>query len=205
MGVSPAGPMSLNRRWVVILLFCGAGFAIVFLSLFLSPPRPAPSSQEETEVSEEVTPASFPIASEKVRIRGWEKGVLRFLLEAETMELDKGGNVGRCAGGVRLFVFEDGGSIRATLTSRKALVNLLKRNVRLMEEVTVVSSSGDRLETEELFYFNESKTVQTNSRVRAYFKDHFLESEGFQSDVDLANPEFFKIVRGTFRLESASP
>lgn len=205
MEVLPAGPMSLShRRWFIILLFCGIGFATVALLLSASPPRPLPS-EEEAGAFEEATPASFPIVSEKVRIRGWEKGVLRFLLETATMELDKGGNIGRCAGGVELLVFADDGSIRATLRSEKALVNLLQRNIRLLGGVTVMSSSGDRLETEDLFYFNEEGTVHTNSRVRAYLKNHFLESEGFQSDVDFANPEFFKIVQGTFRLEPVSP
>ncbi|MEN3203313.1 MAG: LPS export ABC transporter periplasmic protein LptC [Atribacterota bacterium] len=163
------------------------------------------SSSEEVGASEEVAPASFPIVSENIRIRGWEKGVLRFLLEAGVMELDKGGNVGKCTGGVELFVFEDDGTLRAKLKSKRALVNLHQSNIRLLEEVTAISSSGDRLETEELLYFNEEKVVHTNSRVRAYFKHHFLESEGFRSDIDFTNPEFFKIVRGTFRLESASP
>lgn len=205
MEVLLAGPMSLShRRWFIILLFCGIGFATVALLLSASPPRPVPS-EEEAGVSEETTPASFPIASERVRIRGWEKGVLRFLLEATTMELDKGGNIGRCSGGVALLVFADDGSIRATLRSERALVNLRQRNIRLLGGVTAVSSSGDRLETEDLFYFNEEGNLHTNSRVRAYFKNHFLESEGFQSDIDFTNPEFFKVVQGTFRLEPVSP
>lgn len=205
MEALPAGPMNLSRRrWLIILLFCGMGFAIVAFLLSVSPPRPIPS-EEEAGAFEETTPASFPIASEKVRIRGWEKGVLRFILEAATMELDKGGNIGKCAGGVELLVFANDGSVRATLRSERALVNLRQRNIRLLGGVTAVSSSGDRLETEDLFYFDEEGSVHTNSRVRAYFKNHFLESEGFQSDIGFANPEFFKIVRGTFRLESASP
>ncbi len=202
MGVLPAGPMSLSRKWVFIFLFFGVGFALVFF-LFPSSPPP-PSSSEEVGFSQEATPTSFPVRSESVHIRGWEKGILRFLLEAGVMELDKGGNAGRCSGGVRLLVFEDDGRIRATLESQGAFVNLHQRNIRLLGGVTVVSSSGDRLETEELFYFNEEKTLRTSSRVRAYFGNHFLESEGFQSDVDLENPEFFKVVRGTFRLESPS-
>lgn len=204
MEALPAGPMSLSHRWPIVLLFCGAGFVLVFLLLSSSPPRLV-SPGEEVGASEEATPASFPIVSENVRIRGWEKGVLRFLLEAGTMELDKGGTVGKCTGGVELFVFEDDGNLRAKLKSKRALVNLHQRNIRLLEEVTAISSSGDRLETEELLYFNEEKMVHTSSRVRAYFKHHFLESEGFQSDIDFTNPEFFKVVRGTFRLESASP
>lgn len=196
--------MSLNHKWLAIPFFCGVGFFIVFLLLVVSPPRPAPSP-EPAEEHEETTPVAFPVKSERIQIRGFEKGKLRFLLEAGTMELDKGGNVGRCEGGVKLTVFEDDGRVRATLSSQKALVNLHQRNIRLLEGVTAVSASGDRLETEELLYLNGEKTIHTNARVRAYFKDHFLESEGFQSDIDFAHPEFFKVVRGTFRLESASP
>nr|MDW8081236.1 LPS export ABC transporter periplasmic protein LptC [Candidatus Calescibacterium sp.] len=196
--------MSLSRnRWFIILLFCGVGFAIVALLSSFSL-RSTPSG-EEVRASKRATLASFPITSKGIRIRGWEKGVLRFLLEAETMELDKGGTMGKCTGGVKLWVFRDDGSVQAVLESKEAFFNLHQRNIRLLEGVTVVSSSGDRLETEELFYFNERKLIQTDSRVRAYVGGHFLESEGFRSDVDFENPEFFRVVQGTFRLESASP
>lgn len=178
---------------------------MIFLLLSLSPPRPVSPEEQEEEAIEEEVPTSFPITSEKIRVRGWEKGVLRWILEAAAMELDKGGSLGKCSGDVRLFVFEDDGSIRATLTSSAADVNLLRKNVRLRGGVQVVSSSGDRLETEELLYLSAEKIIQTRSRVRAYFKEHYLESEGFQSDVELVRPEFFRIIQGTFRLESSVP
>lgn len=200
----PAGPMSLNHRWLIVPVVCGVGFAMVFLFLALSPPR-SPEEEADQEALPEETPVSFPIQSEGIRIRGWERGMLRFVLEAKTMELDKGGSLGKCSGGVRILVFEDNGELRATLESHAADVNLLRKNVRLRGNVVVTSSSGDRLETEELFYFSSEKTIQTRSPVRAYFKEHFLESEGFSSDVDLVHPEFFRVIRGTFHLESASP
>ncbi len=172
----------------------------------LSLPRPSPPEEEvEAQPEEVVEPTSFPIITEKVRVRGWEKGRLYFLLEAEAMELDKEGTVGKCLGGVRLLVFEDDGQVRATLHGDTALLNLTHRNVRLQGKVEVVSSSGDRLETEELFYLNAKQTIQTGALVRAYFNGNEVESEGFQSDVDLSNPEFFRVTRGIFRLKSSSP
>jgi LPS export ABC transporter protein LptC len=196
--------MSLSHRWLWILVFLGAGFGIVFFLLSL--PRPSPLKEEvETQPEEVVEPTSFPITTEKVRVRGWEEGKLHFLLEAGAMELDKEGTVGKCLGGVRLLVFEDNGQVRATLHSETALLNLTHKNVRLRGKVEVVSSSGDRLETEELFYLNARRTIQTGSWVRAYFNGNEVESEGFQSDVDLSNPEFFRVTRGIFRLKSSSP
>ncbi|MCX7668054.1 MAG: LPS export ABC transporter periplasmic protein LptC [Atribacterota bacterium] len=169
---------------------------VLFLCLMLSSPLLA---QSEAPVPSS-TP--FPVLGKQVEIRGWEKGKLNWVLRAAEIKFDKEGNQAVCQGGIELVVYSEDGAIRSTLKARSAEIDLERKNFRFFDSVEVVSRDGDRIVTDELIYRDRVKMLETKSTTQVFFNGNTLECEGLTSDIDFEHPEFYRIIRGYFRIGS---
>jgi|YNPMSStandDraft_2_1061718.scaffolds.fasta_scaffold00389_15 LPS export ABC transporter protein LptC len=153
-------------------------------------------AQEETS-----SPTPLPVLGKKVEIRGWEEGKLSWLLRAAELRLDKQGNLA-LAREVELEVYDREGMVRSTLKAGSAEIDLQRKTFRFWDEVEVVSRDGDRILTEELLYRERLKKLESQSTTRVFFNGNTIECQGFSSDIDFENPEFYHIIQGSFRLSS---
>ena len=154
-------------------------------------------AQEETP-----SPTPLPVLGKKVEIRGWEEGQLSWLLRAAEIRLDKQGNLA-FAQEVELEVYDREGMVRSTLKAGSAEIDLQRKTFYFREKVEVVSRNGDRILTEELLYRERLKRLESESTTRVFFNGNTIECEGFSSDIDFENPEFYHIIQGSFRLSSS--
>ncbi len=154
---------------------------------------------EETPLPEE-TP--FPVVTKKTVIRGFEEGRLVWLLKAEEIQFDKGGNKAFASSGIELEVYDAEGKIRSTLKADAAEIDLLTKTFFFTGSVEVVSQDGERIVTNELVYRDRVKIVETKSFTRVFFDHNYIECTRLYSDIDFHQPEFYGILKGSFRLES---
>ncbi len=186
------------RKILVLFVLCIVGFGIAFI--FLSTRLPEDEGPLVTEEDrEDELLASQPVFMHDTFIRGWDKGRLAWTLTAGEMELDREDTTrARGRKGVELLLFSDNGSERAVLRSQEAVIDLDKRDFRFRREVEVVSSSGDRILTEDLFYRDHDQSIESYRDSRVFFGDNYIEAGGLESDVDFENPEFFQVTYGRF-------
>lgn len=158
-------------------------------------------AQDEMPISS-ATPTPFPVLGKQVEIRGWEEGKLKWLLRATEIKFDKEGNQAICRGDIELVVYSEEGTVRSTLRAQSAEIDLERKNFRFFDSVEVVSGDGDRIVTEELVYRDRVKMLETRSVTQVFFNGNTLECEGLTSDIDFEHPEFYRIIRGSFRIGS---
>jgi LPS export ABC transporter protein LptC len=190
----------MGKRLLLVIGFCVAGFLLVFFLVSSIPEEPQDGEEMEEEAKAEAVP-SPPIIRKETELRGWEKGELVWLLQAQNMELSDDNSKASCRGGVKLIIYE-GGEEKATIRSREAEINLDDKDFYLQGEVEVISSSGDKIMTEELWYRDKDKILETEAEASVYFDGNFIQCQGLRSDVDFANPEFYQIIKGSFQLSA---
>lgn len=173
---------------LLVFFFC----SILSAPLFAQSETPLPSP----------TPTPFPVLGKQVEIRGWEEGELRWVLRAAEIKFDKEGNQAICRGDIELVVYDEEGAVRSTLKAQSAEIDLERKNFRFFNSVEVVSRDGDRILTEELIYRDRVKMLETKSVTQVFFNGNILECEGLTSDIDFEHPEFYRIIRGSFRIGS---
>lgn len=126
---------------------------------------------------------------------------MSWLLRAAELRLDKQGNLA-LAREVELEVYDREGMVRSTLKAGSAEIDLQRKTFRFWDEVEVVSRDGDRILTEELLYRERLKKLESQSTTQVFFNGNTIECQGFSSDIDFENPEFYHIIQGSFRLSS---
>lgn len=190
----------MGKRLLLIVGFGVAGFLLVFFLVSSMPEEPQNEEGVEDKEAEAVSP-SPPIIIKGTELRGWEKGELVWLLQAQDMELSDDNSKAICQGQVKLVVYK-GGEEKAIIRSREAEINLNDKDFYLKGEVEVVSSSGDKIVTEELRYRDKDKILETEAEASVYFDGNFIQCQGLRSDVDFENPEFYQIIKGSFQLSA---
>lgn len=65
-----------------------------------------------------------------------------------------------------------------------------------------MSSSGEKIVTSELRYRDKDKVLETEAEASVHFDGNFIHCRGLRSDVDFENPEFYQIIKGSFRLSA---
>ncbi len=185
MAVSVVGRMSLKNR--VFGAFC------LFLCLVVQ------AWAEETPLPQE-TP--LPVTTKRTEIRGFEEGKLVWLLRAGEIRFDREGDRAFASLGIELEVYNEGGEVRSTLKADSAEIDLMRKNFFFAGSVEVVSREGKRILTQELIYRDQAKVVETKSLTQVFFDGNYIECNGLYSDIDFENPEFYEILKGSFRLGS---
>ena len=131
-------------------------------------------------------------------MRGWEKGVLAWALEAKEMRLNKQSSRASCPNGVELVVFDENGEVKTTLKSNKGYINLDNKDFQLVDTVEVLSTNGNRIESIGLVYRDNNKTIEGFALSKIFFDDNYIECQNFISDLDFENPVFEKVQKGKF-------
>lgn len=189
----------MGKRLLLIVSFCVVGFLLVFF-LVSSIPEESPDGEEMEEEVEEVV-SSPPIIVRGTELRGWEEGKLVWLLQAQDMELNDDSTKAICRGGVKLIVYQEEQK-ETIIQAQEAEINLDDKDFYLKGGVEVVSFSGDKIVTSELQYRDRDKILETEAEASVYFDGNFIHCRGLRSDVDFENPEFYQIIKGSFRLSA---
>lgn len=184
-------------KLVVIALILTVAFFIVFNLVRSQTPPEDEETSEKTEENVEV-PEDPPVIITGGVVRGWEKGVLAWALEAKEMRLNKQSSRASCPNGVELVVFDENGEVKTTLKSNKGYINLDNKDFQLVDTVEVLSTNGNRIESIGLVYRDNNKTIEGFALSKIFFDDNYIECQNFISDLDFENPVFEKVQKGKF-------
>jgi LPS export ABC transporter protein LptC len=184
-------------KLVVIALILTVAFFIVFNLVRSQTPQEDEETSEKTEENVEV-PEDPPVIITGGVLRGWEKGVLAWALEAKEMRLNKQSSRASCPNGVELVVFDENGEVKTTLKSNKGYINLDNKDFQLVDTVEVLSTNGNRIESIGLVYRDNNKTIEGFALSKIFFDDNYIECQNFISDLDFENPVFEKVQKGKF-------
>ncbi|NLJ48257.1 MAG: LPS export ABC transporter periplasmic protein LptC [Candidatus Atribacteria bacterium] len=191
-------------KLVTITLVITIAFFIVFNLILSQPSIEETKTSEETEVNPEV-PEEPPVIITGGILRGWEKGILSWTLEAEEMRLNKQTSRANCPNGVKLVVFDEKGEIKTTLKANKGYINLDNKDFQLIDTVEVLSTNGNRIESIGLLYRDSNKTLEGFALSKIFFDDNYIECQNFISDLDFENPVFEKVQKGKFSIREKNP
>jgi LPS export ABC transporter protein LptC len=186
-------------KLVVIALILTVAFFIVFNLVRSQTPQEDEETSEKTEENVEV-PEDPPVIITGGVLRGWEKGVLAWALEAKEMRLNKQSSRASCPNGVELVVFDENGEVKTTLKSNKGYINLDNKDFQLVDTVEVLSTNGNRIESIGLVYRDNNKTIEGFTLSKIFFDDNYIECQNFISDLDFENPVFEKVQKGKFAI-----
>lgn len=186
-------------KLVVIALILTVAFFIVFNLVRSQTPQEDEETSEKTEENVEV-PEDPPVIITGGVLRGWEKGVLAWALEAKEMRLNKQSSRASCPNGVELVVFGENGEVKTTLKSNKGYINLDNKDFQLVDTVEVLSTNGNRIESIGLVYRDNNKTIEGFALSKIFFDDNYIECQNFISDLDFENPVFEKVQKGKFAI-----
>ena len=184
-------------KLVVIVLILTIAFFIVFNLVRSQTPQEDEETSEKTEENVEV-PEDPPVIITGGVVRGWEKGVLAWALEAKEMRLNKQSSRASCPNGVELVVFDENGEVKTTLKSNKGYISLDNKDFQLVDTVEVLSTNGNRIESIGLVYRDNNKTIEGFALSKIFFDDNYIECQNFISDLDFENPVFEKVQNGKF-------
>jgi LPS export ABC transporter protein LptC len=81
----------------------------------------------------------------------------------------------------------------SVLTAKRGKVNDITHDFEAHEHVVVVSDSGTRLTTEELYWSNATRKIHTPAFVEIASPKEQLQGHGFESDQDLKHYTIFKV------------
>jgi len=98
---------------------------------------------------------------------------------------------------IQLRFFDEAGRVDSRLTSRKGFLDEETGEMTALEEVVLVSSGGDTLNTEELTYLKDQDLIRGPDYVRLAKPDRVLTGYGFRSKPDLSDYKVERDVRIT--------
>ncbi len=184
-------------KLVVIALILTIAFFIVFNLVRSQPPQEEEETSEKIEENVEV-PEDPPIIITGGVLRGWEKGLLSWTLEADEMRLNKQSSRATCPNGLELVVFDEKGEVKSTLKGNKGFINLDNKDFQLVDTVEVLSTNGNRIESFGIIYRDKSKTIEGFALSKIFFDENYIECQKFISDLDFENPIFEIVQKGKF-------
>jgi len=101
---------------------------------------------------------------------------------------------------VRIEFYEADGTLRSKLTSQTARLYEGKGLADARGNVVVVNREGDRLETEQLFWFRQRKQLATGGFVKITTATEIIFGDSLVARDDFATYKIYKL-RGTIRLK----
>lgn len=88
--------------------------------------------------------------------------------------------------GLELTFFGPDGSVRSVLTARRGSIDPEQRRMAVQEAVVFVNEQGERLETEELVWVQDSALVHTDRPVRVVRRNDVIHGEGLTAAEDMS-------------------
>ena len=195
MPKTPASSTTSCRPSRPRTLRCGAGRATYFgaLTAVLSIIACTPGGSEDIEVlgaaaKEEAASAQPTNIIEGGTFRYSERGEAVHMLVASKLErIDKAPSASedspiRVSGGFTLYLDGDATSWAARLEAQRGIFNESTLRLTAYEQVVLENEKGDRLETEELVWANDSDRVWTRRHVTITTDDGVIHGDGLESD-----------------------
>jgi len=130
--------------------------------------------------------------SAKIKMRVQAKKMNRYAGEDPYTEME---------GGVKLEFFNDSLFVTTILTSNKAFRKDKEQIMEAMENVTVINSKNEKLNTEHLIWDESESRIFTTEFVKITTENNIIFGEGFESNQQFTNYKIFKI-RGTINLKN---
>lgn len=186
-------------KLIIITFVLAIAFFIVFNLVRSQPQTEETETTEKKEENLEV-PEEPPVIINGGVLRGWEKGILSWTIEAKEMRLNKQTSRANCPNGIELVVFDEKGEVKTTLTANKGYINLDTKDFQLIDSVEVYSTNGNRIESIGLLYRDYNKTIEGFALSKIFFDDNYIECQNFISDLDFENPVFEKVQKGKFSI-----
>ena len=185
-------------KLVIIALILTIAFFIVFNLVRSQPPQEEAETSEKIEENVVEVPEDPPVIITDGVLRGWEKGLLSWTLEADEMRLNKQSSRATCPNGVELVVFDEKGEIKSTLKGNKGFINLDNKDFQLVDTVEVLSTNGNRIESLGIIYRDNNKTIEGFALSKIFFDENYIECQKFISDLDFEIPVFEIVQKGKF-------
>ena len=103
--------------------------------------------------------------------------------------------------GVELLFFDALGNPGSTLTARRGLILPGKKRMEVMEQVVFINARGERLETEQLTWEQDSARVHTDKAVRVQRGEDVIHGQGLDAAEDFSHYTIRRVT-GTLQLGS---
>jgi LPS export ABC transporter protein LptC len=102
--------------------------------------------------------------------------------------------------GITAYFYSKDGKIDSYLKSKFALRYDREKKMIARNDVILVNSKGDTLNTEELIWEEAKQTIHSDKYVRITTKDEIIMGDGFESNTEFTKYKIFSI-RGTISLK----
>ena len=132
-----------------------------------------------------------------------EKGVLKVKIIATTIKRFKNMHPQLVfSNGLEVIFYNDSGGVESVLKAQSAEVNEINNVMTALDNVILTSSSGKKLETEELIWDEKKNKIYTDKNVVITTGKEVIEGDGFESNPDFSEYSISKI-HGTFDFKNS--
>ncbi len=140
---------------------------------------------------------------DNVRVIYSDSAVVKVVLDATRLERYMGDNPRvEMSQGVHVRFFDGGGNVTSELRSRSATNHQKTGLMEARENVEVVNTKKETLNTEHLVWNKENETITTEEFVKITTEDEVIFGHGLESNQDFTKYRIKKI-KGTINIEDA--
>ncbi len=128
----------------------------------------------------------------KVRARLLAPELLRHRTKTPFSEMPKG---------LKMYFYNDSMVAESKLTAKYGVTYEKSNEMIVRDSVVVINLNGEKLETEELIWNEQTQKITSNKFVKIQTKDEIIYGDGLEANNDLTNYKIKKI-RGTIHLKN---
>ncbi len=128
----------------------------------------------------------------KVRARLIAPELLRHRTKVPFTEMPKG---------LKMYFYNDTMVSESKLTAKYGITYEKSNEMIVRDSVVVINLKGEKLETEELIWNDQTQKITSNKFVKIQTRDEIIYGDGLEANSDLTNYKIKKI-RGTIRLKN---
>lgn len=128
------------------------------------------------------------------RIKAVAKTATRYNTQKPYMEFSDG---------MKMYFYSATGEIESTLTARYATAVENSNEMTARDSVVVINNKGERLDTDELIWDEEKKTIYSNTFVKISTADEIIFGNGMVADQNFSNYTIKKIT-GTVKVKTSN-
>lgn len=104
--------------------------------------------------------------------------------------------------GIKIEFFKEDGSTESTLTARYATAVENSKEMVARDSVVVVNQKGERLNTDEMIWDEDKKTIYSNTFVKISTADEIIYGKGFYANQNFSD-YVVKSISGTIKVNSS--
>jgi LPS export ABC transporter protein LptC len=102
--------------------------------------------------------------------------------------------------GIKVLFYDSLLNITSTLTSKYAIHRVGERVMEARDDVVVVNDKGEKLNTEELIWYEDSSKIYSHKFVKITTEDEIIMGEGMEANQDFSKWKIHKI-KGTINVK----